>query len=75
MTWPEMETIAEMIPTLRIVEMGYNRLTDLHSSDTVLSNIQVINLDGNEIKHWSHIHHRFQFYHRFMSSLFKNWSY
>lgn len=71
MTWLEMETIVKMIPTLRIIEMGYNRLTDLHSSDNILSNIQVVNLDRNEIRHWSHIHHRFQFYHRFVSSLLK----
>lgn len=74
MIWSEMETIAEMIPTLRNVEMGYNRLTSLHSpSNTVLSNIQLVNLDGNEIKDWGHIYQRFQFYPRFVSSLLKRW--
>jgi hypothetical protein len=55
MTWREMQEITALMPNLRLVEMGYNRLTSLSSFDPIKSTIQVINLDTNQCRDWAHI--------------------
>ena len=54
-TWQEMQEVTAQMPNLRLVEMGYNRLTTLSSSGPIDSKIQVINLDTNECRDWSNI--------------------
>lgn len=63
MTWSELEEIAFTIPSLRIVELGYNRLSSLSThSRPNQSHLQMVNLDGNEIKDWVHICETFKVY-------------
>jgi len=55
MSWREMQEVTALMPSLRLVEMGYNRLATLPSGP-VNSAIQVINLDSNECHDWTHIY-------------------
>ncbi|KIM86184.1 hypothetical protein PILCRDRAFT_816109 [Piloderma croceum F 1598] len=63
MTWSDAEELVFVIPSLRLVEMGYNRLRCLSSSPALAKpSIHVINLDGNELDDWAHICETFQPY-------------
>ncbi|KAJ7149343.1 hypothetical protein C8R46DRAFT_1179791 [Mycena filopes] len=56
-TWREMQQVTASMPVLRIVEIGYNLIDDLTSSDDPFrtSTIQTLNLDTNECRDWIHI--------------------
>lgn len=63
MTWPETEDLVLAIPSLRLVEMGYNRLRHLSPCPTLSTpNIQIVNLDSNELDDWAHICETFKPY-------------
>ena len=60
-TWAQLRNILKFIPSLRLVEMGHNRLLPLNSgrSDAghrpsllVSENLEILNLDGNELVNW-----------------------
>ncbi|KAF8636511.1 hypothetical protein AX17_003325 [Amanita inopinata Kibby_2008] len=52
-TWPALTTIISIMPRLRLVEMGYNRLSRLLTNESsTCTSIQTINLDGNECGDW-----------------------
>uniref|UniRef100_A0A0W0FPT5 Tubulin-specific chaperone e n=1 Tax=Moniliophthora roreri TaxID=221103 RepID=A0A0W0FPT5_MONRR len=52
-TWSEFQKITAFMPRLHAVEMGYNRLGRLTSSDSLNSPIQCLNLDTNELSDWN----------------------
>lgn len=57
-SWQEMQRVTAMMPNLRLVEMGYNRLERLCDPDNPANNnntIQTINLDTNECRDWVHL--------------------
>ncbi|EEB93744.1 hypothetical protein MPER_07563 [Moniliophthora perniciosa FA553] len=54
-TWSEFRKITAFMPKIRAVEMGYNRLGKLTSSDSFDSPIQSLNLDTNELLDWNNI--------------------
>lgn len=61
--WSEMETIIQVMPSLRLVELGYNSLMDLSmSKHPNKSRLEVVNLDGNELKQWVHVSSTFTLY-------------
>ena len=67
MTWQEAEDLVLAIPSLRIVEMGYNRLSYLSPRSTPSTpNIQTVNLDSNELDDWTHICRTFKPYHTYV---------
>jgi len=67
MTWSDAEKLVFVIPSLRLVEMGYNRLRRLSSSPALAKpGIHVINLDGNELDDWPHICETFQPYRKYV---------
>jgi Leucine-rich repeat (LRR) protein len=67
MSWSDAEELVFVIPSLRLVEMGYNRLQRLSSSPALAkSSIHVINLDGNELDDWPHICETFQPYRKYV---------
>ncbi|KAF8651434.1 hypothetical protein AX16_004735 [Volvariella volvacea WC 439] len=56
--WPEVDIILSVLPKLRLVEVGHNGLSQLFSSparEKCSSTIEVINLDSNYFRNWSHI--------------------
>ena len=62
MTWNELLTLVSNMPSLRIIEAGYNRLHSLSNSRNALSGtanalstLQEINLDGNLLSQWSEV--------------------
>ncbi|KAF8077772.1 hypothetical protein FPV67DRAFT_1402566 [Lyophyllum atratum] len=59
LTWLEMQTAIAAMPNLRILEMGYNRLTHLQIPGAKYpppnNTVQVINLDSNACSDWVHI--------------------
>ncbi|KAA1469385.1 hypothetical protein DENSPDRAFT_773147 [Dentipellis sp. KUC8613] len=58
MTWQEMLDVVTSMPTLKQVEMGYNRLTKLLPArypDPFNSGIEVVNLDGNQLSDWTDV--------------------
>jgi hypothetical protein len=70
MTWPETENLILSIPSLRLVEMGYNHLTCLSLSPTPAKpSIQVVNLDSNELNDWAHICETFKPYRKYVCVL------
>lgn len=67
MTWSDAEELVFVIPSLRLVEMGYNRLRRLSSSPVLAKpSLHVINLDGNELDDWVHICETFQPYRKYV---------
>lgn len=62
-TWAEMQQITAAMLSLQVVEIGYNRISRLVTSDyhfeagidPVAPAIQMINLDSNEIDDWAHV--------------------
>ncbi|KAJ7256464.1 hypothetical protein B0H12DRAFT_1202025 [Mycena haematopus] len=55
-TWAEMQQITAAMPVLRMVEMGYNLIDELSSTDSLQgSTIETINLDSNDLRDWVHI--------------------
>jgi hypothetical protein len=57
-TWQEVQDVTQYMPKLRLLELGYNRLTRLVSMDHSSHCepvIQVLNLDSNECSDWSAI--------------------
>ncbi|KAI0053913.1 hypothetical protein FA95DRAFT_1551690 [Auriscalpium vulgare] len=57
-TWEAMINIISLIPTLRQIEMGYNRLTSLSTAKTPersTVNVEIINLDGNQLSDWINV--------------------
>lgn len=55
-TWKEMQQVTAAMPFLRIVELGYNLITELSPADLVQeSAIETINLDSNNCHDWVHI--------------------
>jgi len=63
MTWQQMQEVTVLMPNLRLVEMGYNRLSTLSTSFVPIeSKIQVINLDTNECSDWTHIRQAVKLY-------------
>jgi hypothetical protein len=56
MTWQETEELVLAIPSLRLVEMGYNGLKYLSPFPTPDNpRVQVVNLDSNELHDWTHV--------------------
>jgi tubulin-specific chaperone E len=58
MTWFEMQTAIAGMPNLRLVEMGYNKLATLSTTDNSFPDnkvLQVINLDSNTCSDWVHV--------------------
>ncbi|TFY71866.1 hypothetical protein EVG20_g1128 [Dentipellis fragilis] len=58
MTWQEMLDVVTLMPILKQVEMGYNRLTKLLPArypDPFDSGIEVVNLDGNQLSDWTDV--------------------
>ncbi|KAK7040916.1 hypothetical protein VNI00_009512 [Paramarasmius palmivorus] len=54
-TWSEFQNITAFMPRLRAVEMGYNRLIRLTSSNSHQSSIQTLNLDTNDLSDWNNL--------------------
>lgn len=59
-TWPKATQLVSCMPSLRLVEIGYNRLDSLAGLDTEQTSaehptLQVINLDGNFLGNWADI--------------------
>lgn len=70
MTWSELEEVISVIPHLRVVEMGYNQIGHLSPfPSSVPSNLQVVNLDGNELHDWARICERFKFHSTYVPNL------
>lgn len=58
-SWLDMQKITSIMPQLRVIEMGYNRLTrlcgDKPSSRVHDSIVEYLNLDTNMCSDWVHI--------------------
>ncbi|KAJ7864819.1 hypothetical protein B0H14DRAFT_2440573, partial [Mycena olivaceomarginata] len=56
-TWNEMQHVTAAMPALQIVEIGYNFIDELSSTNSIHqgSTIETINLDSNELRDWVHI--------------------
>lgn len=56
-TWTQVRELVSYMPSLQLLEAGYNRLhsLDLFTSHNTMedSSLQVINLDGNSLSQWS----------------------
>ena len=57
MSWSDMMTITSTMPYLQTVEMAYNQLSQLHTTNELASTstIQIMNLDGNLCNDWAHL--------------------
>jgi hypothetical protein len=57
-TWQEVQDVTQYMPKLRLLELGYNQLSQLVSMDYLPhreSVVQMLNLDSNECSDWSGI--------------------
>ncbi|KAF8163437.1 hypothetical protein B0H34DRAFT_649985 [Crassisporium funariophilum] len=64
LTWTEMQAVTSMMPTLQVIEMGYNHLTRLSDGVSVSNSaVQTINLDSNCCSDWAHVCASFKEYH------------
>ena len=59
-TWPQVCQLVSLMPSLRLLEVGYNRLHRLvpfesHATFREHSTLQVINFDGNALYQWSEV--------------------
>jgi hypothetical protein len=55
-TWNEMQHVTAAMPALQIVEIGYNFIDELSSTNSIQgSTIETINLDSNDLRDWVHI--------------------
>ncbi|KAJ7766787.1 hypothetical protein B0H16DRAFT_1309252 [Mycena metata] len=63
-TWQEMQQVTSTMPVLRIVEIGYNLIDDLTSSNALFqaSTIETLNLDTNDCRDWIHIYDSIRVY-------------
>lgn len=74
MAWCDMQAATAFMPNLRLVEMGYNRLTHLitrdNESPSSNSTIQAINLDSNVCSDWVHIRRSLNPYTSYVKFIF-----
>ncbi|KAG6851293.1 hypothetical protein H0H93_011729 [Arthromyces matolae] len=55
MSWSEMQTVTAVMPSLEVIEFGYNNLTSLLTTDSVVTanqTLRVLNLDSNACSNW-----------------------
>ncbi|TFY76586.1 hypothetical protein EWM64_g7423, partial [Hericium alpestre] len=57
MQWLDMLDVTSLMPSLKLVEMGYNRLTRLTppAAHHKLPPLELVNLDGNSLSDWPNI--------------------
>ncbi|KIL69842.1 hypothetical protein M378DRAFT_1050127 [Amanita muscaria Koide BX008] len=62
--WSDMMTVTSLMPHLQTVEMAYNRLSQLDTTDELASRstIQSVNLEGNFCSDWNHLCNRFKLF-------------
>jgi tubulin-specific chaperone E len=55
-SWQEMQFITSLMPALKVVELGYNQLSQLEpASPEALAPLEVLNLDSNLCADFEHI--------------------